>query len=447
MPSRPFNRVIERFTLDQNTVEMLSAHACAVSKFSLQRSAGGGAPPDFTYFGLEVTPITQEQASDYTDGTFDGGAESDPDFRKVPFQGGVFTYLPYDATAGSREDAKAVFWLVTKLLIIDHTKAQAFIVSIQANETEFDSGGTQRSCKNLVDEIIRSPAPLPSAVDGTSRKAIDWEVDTSIDEYQGKIREIQTRIARDELHQAILSVGLSKTTSATADAVFNVMRRRNSSPHIFLVRSDDITLIGASPAMHLRKSGRLLTVETDAGTRRLGETEDETQAIMNELLNAEKDLEEQKMIVDETIADLKAIAADAKVEMPVELEVRKLGSVMHLYTVLEAQIKEGLSPIEAVLSCFPPSAVTGAPRHQAMKVIQQVEGTPRGPYGGVLGLIGFDGSVDTAIILRSAWVKGDRITMRCGGGITHASDAMDEYNECMNKAQSMIDCVREAEAF
>lgn len=437
MSTAPFARVVEQVTLTAQQIDELYVKAAPLSRFVLQRSDGGDTPPQFTYFGLEATPLDQSDAERLTLGS--PVASDDPvAFARVPFKGGVFMYLPY-------EDEGKIgpqFWLVSTLLVIDHASARAFEVTIQHNGAGREAG---RNSGDAINRVLRRPMP-PKQVSRARDPSLDyWASDVSIEEYVSRIGEIQSRIARGELQQAILSVGLSKKTTTDANTVFEVIRRRNASPHIFLVRTEEAILVGASPAMHLRKEGKDLTVETDAGTRRVGDTEKATLAIMEELLHSAKDLEEQRMIVDETIVDLRVIAAAGEVSVPIELEVRRLGNVMHLFTVLQAQIKDGLSPVQAVLSCFPPSAVTGAPRRNAMQVIKDVERQSRGPYGGVLGLIGFDGSVDTAIILRSAWTKGDQITMRCGGGITHASVPTDEYTECMNKARAMIDCVREAE--
>ncbi|TGS81040.1 hypothetical protein EN817_30380, partial [Mesorhizobium sp. M3A.F.Ca.ET.174.01.1.1] len=335
-------------------------------------------------------------------------------------------------------------WFVSRLLIIDHACAKAFeVFTVQNNGTRHEA--IRDSGKDVINRLLQKAMPTRQRTRSPASLPDDWTPDVSIEEYVSRIGEIQSRIARGELQQAILSIGLSRKSTADANAVFEVLRRRNASPHVFLVRTEQSTLVGASPAMHLRKNGKVLTVETDAGTRRVGDTEEATRVIMEELLHSPKDLAEQRMIVDETIVGLKLIAAGGEVSVPIDLEVRRLGNVMHLFTVLQAQIKDELSPVQAVLSCFPPSAVTGAPRRNAMQVIKDVERRSRGPYGGVLGLIGFDESVDTAIILRSAWTEGDQIAMRCGGGITDASVPADEYAECMNKARAMIECVREAE--
>ncbi len=400
-------------------------------------------PPQHTYFGLETSALSREEAEKLT--CLPAGEA--PDVARVatelPFSGGVFLCCPYTPDAGGLVSCTAEFLFVSTLLVIDHANAHAYLVLAERDEACF-GGLTPERCRTEFDLIRRAPVSAFRSKSGQQGGV--WEVDVPAEAYADKIVQIQSRIAKGDLKQAILSVGLSKTTFASADDVFDVVRRRNASPHIFLFRSEDYTLVGASPAMHLRKIGSSLTVETDAGTRRIGATDHETDMIETELLSSAKDLEEQKMIVDETIRDLRAIAAGGKVEMPVELEVRRLGGVMHLFTVLEAQIRDGVSAIGAVLSCFPPAAVTGAPRRQAMEAIREVERGSRGLYGGVLGLIGFDGSVDTAIILRSACIEENRVSMRCGGGITHASVAMDEYRECMNKAHTMMECVAEAEA-
>jgi anthranilate synthase component 1 len=422
---------IEPFSSEGLDFEALASAASTICVFGLQRSPEAGRLPDYSYFGLEVEPVTRAQASLLTASAIDITLSSDA-AASVPFKGGVFAYLPYDGPETSQ-----VFWLVRDLLILNHRTRKAFLSRVSTGEVPNPHNWSKR---------LHSQSAAPNARRaGTGAPSDEWSLDVSYDEYRAQLATIQARIAIGEIEQAILSLGLSKKSHATADEIFDELRQRNASPHVFLVRNGTTTLIGASPAMHLRKEGNLLTVETDAGTRRLGATEEENRAIERELLSSEKDLEEQRMIVDETIRDLQAIAS-GPVKVPVRLEIRRLGSVMHLFTVLEARIAEGLGPIDAVMSCFPPSAVTGAPRSSAMRVIQEIEQVNRGPYGGVLGMIGFDGAVDTAIVLRSAWLRDGLVSMRCGGGITHASVAVDEYNECLNKARSIQACVATAES-
>lgn len=437
MAPQQFTAIRRDFALDTTLLTALTRGALANASFCMQRSAAGGSEPEFTYFGFDVEALGYEAATRHVDGTCDVPGLPDG----VPFAGGLFAYFPYDFDSKRPDESGAIFWLVRTLLIIDHGASKAILVRLATGAVD-EAAERQK----LVDQFRGVSAPLGRV---GSRSAVsadrDWRVDISAADYFISVGKIQDAIERSEISQAILSIGFSKSTSASIESVFEALKRHRPSPHVFMVKSTQLALVGASPAMHLLKQGQVLTIETDAGTRQIGRSAEETEAIKRELLNSAKDREEQKMLVDETFMDLRAIAGDAQVSMPVELEVRQLGNVMHLFTVLEARCPAGLGAIEAITACLPAAAVTGRPKRGAMATIRAVEKIEREPYGGVVGLIGFDGSVDSAIILRSAWLKGGSISMRCGGGITHASVAIDEYNECLNKARAMMDAVKEAE--
>ncbi len=437
MPSSRPAAIRQDFASDAATVAALTRGALAQSRFCLQRSASGGADPQFTYFGLEVEAVGYDAACRYVDGGFAvPGLPTD-----APFSGGLFTYLPYEFDRSRPDDSGALFWLIRTLLIIDHGADRARLVRLVSGEV--DEGAEQQRLAERFATLVDARPDVGARP--AAPVARDWEIDITAADYVASVAKIQDAIARNEISQAILSIGFSKPTSSTVESIFEALRRRRPSPHVFLVKSDEISLVGASPAMHLLKRGDTLTVETDAGTRRIGLTAEETEVIRNELLNSAKDREEQQMLVDETASDLQAIAVGSRVTKPIELEIRQLGHLMHIFTVLEAKCPADLGAIDAVAACLPAVAVTGAPKRGAMATIRAVEGIERGPYGGVVGLIGFDASVDSAIILRSAWLKDGRISMRCGGGITHASVATGEYDECLNKARAMMDAVEEGE--
>lgn len=403
----------------------------------MQRSAGGGAEPAFTYYGLEVEAVALEAAARYV-----GGGHDLPGLpQDLPFGGGVFAYFPYEFDSRQPDDSGAIFWLVRTLLVIDHGAGRAVLVRLMSGE--FDDAAERRKLVELFSTISFSEAASRARPADPAPR--DWQIDIGMADYFIAVGKVQDAIGRKEISQAILSIGLSKATTSSVEEVFDALRKRRPSPHVFMFKSEDLSVVGASPAMHLLKQGDMLTIETDAGTREIGRNAEETEAIKDELLTSAKDREEQKMLVDETFMDLRALAVGGKVSMPVELEVRQLGNVMHLFTVLEARCSPRLGAIDAITACLPAAAVTGAPRKGAMATVRAVEGKDRGPYGGVVGLIGFNGSLDSAIILRSAWLRNGTISMRCGGGITHASIATDEYNECLNKARAMMDAVAEAE--
>ncbi|AMJ61447.1 chorismate-binding protein [Bosea sp. PAMC 26642] len=427
----------QNIALDTTALAALDRGALVRSHFCMQRSAGSGSEPAFSYYGLEVEAIKYETAARYV-----GDSHDLPGLpRDLPFGGGVFAYFPYEFDGKQPDSSGAIFWFVRTLLVIDHGGGKAVLVRLMSGE--FDDAAERRKLVELFSTI--SSSVVASRARPANQAPLDWQIDIAAADYFIAVGKVQDAIKRNEISQAILSIGLSKSTTSSVEEVFDALRKRRPSPHVFMVKSEYLSLVGASPAMHLLKQGDTLTIETDAGTRQIGQSAEETEAIKNELFASTKDREEQKMLVDETLMDLRAIAIGGKVSMPVELEVRQLGNVMHLFTVLEAQCSPRLGALEAITACLPAAAVTGAPRKGAMATVRAVESKDRGPYGGVVGLIGFNGSVDSAIILRSAWLRNGTISMRCGGGITHASIAIDEYNECHNKARAMMDAVAEAE--
>lgn len=433
--------VVEARQCQPDDMDRLVRSLADKSAFILQRKNVEDARPSYTYIALAADELTQQEADRLTARELlptlriDDGARED--FALLPFHGGVFCYLPYESSLR----IPAHFWLIRRLLVLDHAAGVTYLVHLLGAGS---TGGLEREQQKAELDVLLAGKDIPAECDA-SPVVSDWVADTTFEDYRGRLKAIQDAIARGELRQAILSIGLSKVTTVGAPAIFEQLRTTRASPHTFLVNLGGASLLGSSPAMHLRKTGDLISVETDAGTRRVGATEIETRQIEAQLLASAKDLEEQRMLVEETAGDLASIAIRGRVETPVDLEVRRVGEVMHLYTVLEARLEPKVSPLAAVMACFPAAAVTGSPRAAAMAAIRRIELGARGFYGGVVGLLGFDGSVDTAIILRSAWVEGGRVTMRCGGGITASSDATEEFDECLNKARAMMACVAAAE--
>lgn len=439
--------IFEQFAIDDHLVEVMTNRLSPDCAFIFQRAAHGASAPDFTYVGLDVEPLSLEDARALCNApevTRPSSADKDGLFGRLPFKGGVFVFVPHEFSPSRGDGPSMTAWFTRRLLAIDHGNGQAYLIHLSTSDE--DESAVRAA---LRDWIATNRNPVEDAAPGGAappRSGEEWVCDVDFDEYARRLGHIQQGISEGHLRQAILSLGMSRTTTAPPRAVFAKLRSRAAASHTFLINLDGLSVVGASPAMHLSKQGDLLSVESDAGTRRVGASAAEDRAIEQELLSSQKDIEEQQMIVEETIADVAAIARSGQVDTPVELEVRRQGQVMHLYTVLEARLNDGIGPLDAVLSCFPPAAVTGSPKAVARKYIREAEGAPRGPYAGVAGLIGLDGSVDTAVVLRSAWILGERIFLRCGGGITAASVVEEEYRECMNKAATLIDCVAAAEA-
>jgi anthranilate synthase component 1 len=167
--------------------------------------------------------------------------------------------------------------------------------------------------------------------------------------------------------------------------------------------------------------------------------------LAKDLMTTQKDIDEQRLIVDATISDLRVIAKEGRVEILVPLELRKFSHVMHLFTIFSAALADGVSPGAAARQCFPSPATCGFPRDKAMRLYRELEQTPRGAYGGVIGLFDYAGNIDSAVVIRSVWFSNGMAYSRNGGGIVASSDPASESEECLAKARVVWEGVAAAE--
>jgi len=164
------------------------------------------------------------------------------------------------------------------------------------------------------------------------------------------------------------------------------------------------------------------------------------------LLASSKDAAEHSVVVNEETQSLSALADSGAVRRVVDREVRTFSHVMHLYTVLAAQLRPELDLPAALTALFPPAAVSGRPRRAAWQAGCEVEAGRRGPYGGIAGLIRGSGSAQFAVVIRSLWIEDGMARLRVGGKIVQDSTPEDEYAEALNKSRFLVDSVRRVEA-
>jgi anthranilate synthase component 1 len=372
-----------------------------------------------------------------------------PDPGLPPFQGGLLTFIGYDAAGGRGRKSQPLpdyaFLRSRMLLAIDHARAEGYVIALAehggASPAHPGNDGLEAHAARFGTLPGRECAPPVAVTD-----VPDWTIDVEYDRYASRVERIKRMIASGAAEQVILSIGMCKPADVDPFAAFDDIFERNPSPHSYLLALDNFTLIGCSPVLHLRKSGETLTVETDGGTMPLGTSAAETRQFERELLSSAKFRAELESVVGGTIEDLRSIAAEGEVETAAPLELRRFSHVMHPYTVLTARLRTGVTTGEALRVCSPAVAVTGRPKVAALAMADAIEEAGRGPYGGVIGLLGFDGSIETAVVLRSFWIADGKAYLRSGGGIVQASEAGAEYAECLHKARIVLESVAAVEA-
>lgn len=275
--------------------------------------------------------------------------------------------------------------------------------------------------------------------------AASWTPDTHAAGYEARVHRIQAGLSARKIHGAVLSLAQSRDTDAPALEIYRQMCLRNPSTYGICWEEGRLALIGSSPLAYLDVENGILTLETDAGTRPVKGNSAEDETARADLLSNAKDAGEHQVVVDAELEALLPLAADGRIDRPVDREVRRFSHVMHLYTVLQARLKAGLGMADAVLGVFPPAAVSGYPKRAALELGVEVEQSDRGPYGGVVGLIRGAQSARFAVIIRSLWREGSRATLRTGGKVVPASVPAEEYREALAKARFIVESVDLAE--
>ncbi|NJN98674.1 MAG: anthranilate synthase component I family protein, partial [Anaerolineales bacterium] len=254
------------------------------------------------------------------------------------------------------------------------------------------------------------------------------------------------------IFQVVLSQRLSRrTTQPIPLPSTGRCAMHNPSPYYGFMRfpggvgSPPLHIISASPEMHVRLEEGMAELRPIAGTRWRGATVEEDIALAEELLEDEKERAEHIMLVDLGRNDLGRVCDYGTVKVEELMTVERYSHVMHIVSDVRGKLKAGFDVFDLLRATFPAGTVSGAPKVRAMEIIDELEPTRRGIYAGVIGYIGYDGTMDSCIAIRTAVMQGDMVHIQAGGGIVADSDPQREYEESWNKAKAMAEAVKYAE--
>jgi anthranilate synthase component I len=229
--------------------------------------------------------------------------------------------------------------------------------------------------------------------------------------------------------------------------LYRALRTVNPSPYMFILEAGDFSIVGASPEVHVRLTDGLVEIRPIAGTRRRGQTPAEDIVLEKELLADEKERAEHLMLVDLARNDIGRVCRFGSVKVPEMMVVERYSHVMHIVSQVEGQIAPDKTAYDLMRATFPAGTVSGAPKIRAMQIIAQYEPSQRGAYAGALGYVGYDGNMDTCIMLRTALLKDGKIHIQAGAGVVADSVPASEYQETVSKASALLKAVAMAEQF
>jgi anthranilate synthase component 1 len=265
--------------------------------------------------------------------------------------------------------------------------------------------------------------------------------------YCAIVERTKDYIRAGDAFQVVPSHRMSAPFPYSALALYRALRRLNPSPFLFLLDFDGFSVVGSSPEILVRVRDGEVTIRPIAGTRRRGETAEEDDALARELLADPKEIAEHLMLLDLGRNDVGRVAEIGSVKVTEKMIIERYSHVMHIVSNVTGRLRAGLDAVDALFAGFPAGTVSGAPKIRAMEIIDEMEASRRGVYGGAVGYFGSDGSLDTCIALRTAVLKDGVLHVQAGGGVVADSDPETEYQETMNKAAALFRAAEQAPVF
>ena len=383
-----------------------------------------------------------------------------------PFTSGLVGYLGYDAVrrveqlpdSNPRDIAipELGFLLVSDLAVLDHHTSEVWLV---ANAINFDASD-ERVDEAYADAVARVEAMAALLAEPTPSAVVQASFDTplpirrqrSAEEFQGAVRAAVEEIKAGEAFQVVVSQRFEVDTSADALEVYRVLRLTNPSPYMYLLRLTDVDghpfdIVGSSPEALVTVKGRTAITHPIAGSKPRGATPAEDAALEAELLADPKERAEHVMLVDLGRNDLGRVCRPGSVEVVEFMDVRRYSHIMHLESTVTGTVADGRTALDVVLAAFPAGTLSGAPKVRAMEIIDELEVSRRGLYGGVVGYLDFAGDADAAIAIRTALLKDGVAYVQAGGGIVADSDPPTEDQESQNKAAAVVRAISVAQSF
>ena len=424
----------------------------------------GKVPQGVPATGDPITALRETLDVLFTPGVNEGITDEE----LPPLTGGVVGYLGYDIVRrleklpNETEDVlglpELAMLVATDLAVLDHKDGT---VTLIANAINYDNSDERvdeawSDAKQRLDAMEAAlGGTAPSSASSFDRTAkAEFTRETTGAEYQESVKIAQERIRAGDAFQIVLSQRFATDCQASALDVYRVLRATNPSPYMFLFRIPELTgpgeamgtkvafdVVGSSPeALVTLRNGEAM-LHPIAGTRPRGETPQIDDANAADLMADKKERAEHLMLVDLGRNDLGRVCLPGTVEVTDFMSIEKYSHVMHIVSTVIGKIDPEVSAFDLVAATFPAGTLSGAPKPMAMTIIEELETSKRGVYGGCVGYFDFAGNIDTAIAIRSTVIKNSIAYVQAGAGVVADSVPESEDAECQAKAMAVLNAV------
>jgi len=362
------------------------------------------------------------------------------------FWGGMVGYITYEmvsffeAIPNRLPDTSpmAHFIIPDELLIFDNIQNTLIGVKIVFTDGQTDLAQTYDKTMDRIYTMLHANG-LPVSEPGASADPAGFELKASQEDeiYRSNVVTVKEYIRQGDIIQSVISQPFVCESPPDLWTLYRAQRYVNPSPYLYFLHLDDVVLIGSSPETMVRLENRVANLRPIAGTRPRGQNEQEDRALADDLLQDEKERAEHLMLVDLGRNDLGRVAETGSVQVTDLMIIERYSHVMHLVSNITCDLKADMDAWDLLRATFPAGTLSGAPKVRAMEIIAELEPEARGPYGGAVGYVSFNGNMDLAITIRTACIDKGKLTVRAGAGIVADSDPERERLETENKARAI----------
>jgi anthranilate synthase component 1 len=387
------------------------------------------------------------------------------DYRPVsvpgvpPFFGGALGYVSYDAVEqfhGIINDKKdplgmpEIFFLFVQTLIaFDNLKHTIKVIDNVQLDADTNLRRAYDTAVKRIHQVISTLQKKPRGIEprdlspasGTRR----FRSNLSPQAFHKAVSRAKEYIKAGDIIQTVLCQRLETETDSDPFEIYRALRYVNPSPYMYYLELDDLRVIGSSPETMVRLTGQTIELRPIAGTRRRGATPEEERDLEADLLADPKERAEHIMLVDLGRNDVGRVSAIGSVEVNELMAIERYSHVIHIVSNVRGELAPEKTPFDLFVSAFPAGTVSGAPKIRAMQIIAELEPQKRSLYAGAIGYFGYNGNLDTCIVIRTIIMKGKKVFINAGAGIVADSDPALEYQETLNKARAMLRAVELAE--
>ena len=368
---------------------------------------------------------------------------------------GIYGYLGYDMVRqmevlpDRHEDAlgfpEAILMRPSVLAIFDTLKDELYLTAPAYVRSGVNARQAWEAAQSRIDDAVaRLGRTLPYTAAPPELDRIEVKSNTSPAEYAQMVEDAKEYIRAGDIFQVVLSQRFEAEFTLPPTALYRALRRTNPSPYMYMLDFGDFAVAGSSPEILVKVEKGQVTIRPIAGTRKRGATPTRDKELADELLSDPKELAEHLMLLDLGRNDVGRVSKIGSVKVTDKFFLEYYSHVMHIVSNVVGELDPRNDFVDALAAGFPAGTVSGAPKVRAMEIIDQLEKSRRGIYGGCVGYFGADGTMDTCIVLRTAIVSNGRIYVQSGAGIVADSKPELEQLECENKARALFSAAEEA---